>query len=72
MIKIWLMLSIVSIPGMPTVKHTAELFFDPYRCEARRIIVENKLNDTAFENNIGPIYVQTWCLESSMFVKSST
>ena len=51
MIKIWLMLSIVSIPGMPTVKHTAELFFDPYRCEARRIIVENKLNDTAFENS---------------------
>jgi hypothetical protein len=53
---------------MPTVKHQAELFFDEERCEQRRVVVENKINDTAIQEGINPVFVQTWCLESSMFM----
>ena len=67
-IKIWLLISMVSMPGMPSVKHTAELWFDEPKCEARRIDIENVLYNTAAEQGINPIYTQTWCLESSMFV----
>ena len=67
MIKIWLLLSIVSFHGMPTVKHAAELYFEEPRCEERRIFVENKLHNLALEQGINPVFIQTWCLESSMF-----
>ena len=36
----------VSMPGMPSVKHTAELWFDEPKCEARRIDIENVLYNT--------------------------
>ncbi len=68
MIKIWLLISIISIPGMPTVRHTAELYFDQDKCESRRIVMENSIIDRAVQQGINPIYTQTWCLESSMFV----
>ena len=58
----------VSMPGMPSVKHTAELWFDEPKCEARRVDIENGIVDMALEQGINPIYTQTWCLESSMFV----
>jgi hypothetical protein len=58
----------ISMPGMPSVKHTAELYFDQEKCEARRIVIENGIVDMALEQGINPIYTQTWCLESSMFV----
>ena len=72
MIKIWLLISMISMPGMPSVKHTAELYFDQKKCEARRVNVENILYDTATKQGINPIYTQTWCLESNMFVISPT
>ena len=46
----------------------AELYFDQEKCEARRIVMENSIVDMALEQGINPIYTQTWCLESSMFV----
>ena len=46
-IKIWLLISMVSMPGMPSVKHTAELWFDEPKCEARRIDIENRLYNAA-------------------------
>ena len=67
-IKIWLLISMVSMPGMPTVKHTAELWFDEPKCEARRVDIENVLYNTAAEQGINPVYIETWCLESNMFV----
>jgi hypothetical protein len=67
-IKIWLLISMVSMPGMPSVKHTAELWFDEPKCEARRIDIENRLYNAAAEQGINPVYVETWCLESNMFV----
>ena len=54
----------ISMPGMPSVKHTAELYFDQDKCESRR----NMIINMATEQGINPIYTQTWCLESSMFV----
>jgi hypothetical protein len=69
MIKIWLLISMISMPGMPSVKHTAELYFDQDKCESRRIVIkENRIVDMATEQGINPVYTQTWCLESSMFV----
>ena len=68
MIKIWLLISMISMPGMPSVKHTAELYFDQDKCESRRIVIENSIIDMATEQGINPVYTQTWCLESSMFV----
>ena len=62
----------ISMPGMPSVKHTAELYFDQEKCEARRIIIENNIYDMAAEQNINPVFTQTWCLESSMFMLSAT
>ena len=67
-IKIWLLISMVSMPGMPSVKHTAELWFDEPKCEARRIDIENVLYNTAADQGINPVYIETWCLESNMFV----
>ena len=67
-IKIWLLISMVSMPGMPSVKHTAELWFDEPKCEARRIDIENVLYNTAAEQGINPVYIETWCLESNKFV----
>jgi len=67
-IKIWLLISMISMPGMSSVKHTAELYFDQEKCEARRVDIENVLYDAAAEQGINPIYTQTWCLESNMFV----
>jgi|TARA_R100001163_G_C4885449_1_gene80847 hypothetical protein len=71
-IKIWLLISMLSVPGMPTVKHNAELWFDKDKCEARRIVIENDLNKAASIQGINPIFVHTWCLESSMFVINNT
>jgi hypothetical protein len=67
-IKIWLLISMVSMPGMPSVKHTAELWFDEPKCESRRVDIENALYNAAAEQGLNPVFVQTWCLESSMFV----
>ena len=72
MIKIWLLISIISIPGMPTVRHTAELYFDQDKCESRRIVMENRIADLALEQGINPVYTQTWCLESAMFVMKNS
>ena len=72
MIKIWLLISMISMPGMPSVKHTAELYFDQEKCEAWRIVMENSIHDMAAEQGINPVYTQTWCLESNMFVMKAT
>ena len=72
MIKIWLLISMISMPGMPSVKHTAELWFDEAKCEARRVVLENSIIDMATEQGINPVYTQTWCLESNMFVMNTT
>jgi hypothetical protein len=72
MIKIWLLISMISMPGMPSVKHTAELWFDEAKCEARRVVIENSIIDMATEQGINPVYTQTWCLESNMFVMNTT
>jgi len=72
MIKIWLLISMISMPGMPSVKHTAELYFDQEKCEARRIVMENNIYDMAAEQGLNPVFTQTWCLESSMFMLSAT
>src|SRR6056300_1939811 len=48
-IKIWLLISMVSMPGMPSVNHTAELWFDEPKCEARRVDIENALYNAAAE-----------------------
>ena len=71
-IKIWLLVSMFSIPGMPSVKHQAELYFNQEVCENRRVIVENNVYQRAEEVGINPVYVQTWCLESNMFVENSS
>ena len=62
----------ISMPGMPSVKHTAELWFDEAQCEARRVVMENSIIDMATEQGINPVFTQTWCLESSMFVISNS
>ena len=62
----------ISMPGMPSVKHTAELWFDKAKCEARRVVLENSIIDMATEQGINPVYTQTWCLESNMFVISNS
>ena len=62
----------ISMPGMPSVKHTAELWFDEDKCEARRVVLENSIIDMATEQRINPVYTQTWCLESNMFVISNS
>ena len=64
-IKIWLLISMVSMPGMPSVKHTAELWFDGPKCEARRIDIENRLYNAAAEQGINPVYVETCLLYTS-------
>jgi hypothetical protein len=71
-IKIWLLISMVSLPGMPSVKHTAELYFNQDICENRRVVIENSIYDRAAETGINPVYVETWCLESNMFVENSS
>ena len=60
------------MPGMPSVKHTAELWFDEAKWEARRVVLENSIIDMATEQGINPVYTQTWCLESNMFVISNS
>tara|TARA_R110002050_G_scaffold62205_5_gene136903 strand:+ start:172 stop:390 length:219 start_codon:yes stop_codon:yes gene_type:complete len=72
MIKIWLLISMVSMPGMPSVKHTAELWFDKTKCEVRRVNIENDLQNKAEAQGFNPFFVHTWCLESAMFVSSDT
>ena len=62
----------VSLPGMPSVKHTAELYFNQAICENRRIVIENNIYARAEETGINPVYVETWCLESNMFVENSS
>ena len=71
MIKIWLLLSVISLPGMHSVKHQAEMYFNEEVCENRRVIIENTIYDRAVETGINPVFVQTWCLESSMFHSGS-
>ena len=72
MIKIWLLISMISMPGMPSVKHQAELYFEQEKCEARRVVMENNIYDLAAKQGINPVYTQTWCLESNMFVMKAT
>ena len=72
MIKIWLLISMISMPGMPSVKHQAELYFEQEKCEARRIVMENNIYDLAAKQGINPVCTQTWCLESSMFMLNAT
>tara|TARA_R100000005_G_scaffold68289_1_gene36256 strand:+ start:456 stop:644 length:189 start_codon:yes stop_codon:yes gene_type:complete len=52
MIKIWLLISMISMPGMPSVKHQAELYFEQEKCEARRIVMENNIYDLAAKQGI--------------------
>ena len=71
-IKIWLLVSMISMPGMPSVKHTAELWFDEPKCETRRVDLENKFYEAAAGQGLDPVWIHTWCLESSMFSISNS
>ena len=57
---------------MPSVKHTAELWFDKTKCEVRRVNIENDLYNAAEAQGLNPVFIHTWCLESSMFVQNKT
>jgi|TARA_R100000030_G_scaffold46460_1_gene35098 hypothetical protein len=50
------------------VKTTTTVFFNPQDCEAQRIINENELSEAALRANMQAFWVQSWCLESDMFV----
>ena len=67
MIKIWLLISMITMPGWPSVKHQAEVWLDEAKCEDRRIEIENELHKIALEQGHETLFVQTWCLESGMF-----
>ena len=45
----------ISLPGMPSVKHTAELYFNQDICENRRVIIENSIYNRAEETGINPV-----------------
>ena len=62
----------ISLPGMPSVKHTAELYFNQDICENRRVIIENRNYNRAEETGINTLYVETLWLESNMFVEKSS
>ena len=36
------------------------------------IVMENNIYDMAAEQGLNPVFTQTWCLESSMFMLSAT
>ena len=42
MIKVWLLVTAMSLQGWPSVKYSAELFMNEQTCEAKRIYVENQ------------------------------
>ena len=60
-IKIWLLISMISLPGMPSVKHTAELYFNQDICENRRVIIENSSYNRTEATAINPVFLETWC-----------
>ena len=39
----------VSLPGMPSVKHQAELYFNQDICENRRVVIENSVYEQRAE-----------------------
>jgi len=71
MIKVWLLITAMSLQGWPSVKYTGELFMDEQTCETKRIYVENKSIEGALKRGYSAVHVETWCLETSMFNPSS-
>lgn len=72
MIKAWLLITMISVQGWPSVKTTSEVHFSEPACEARRIHNENMLTDIALEQGIESIWVETWCHETHMFIPLKT
>ena len=68
MIKIWLLISMISAPQWPSVRTIAEVHFEESACVARQLIVENRLVDKSLEIGLDAVFVETWCLETEMFI----
>ena len=67
-IKIWLLVTILSTPSWPSVRTIAEVWFEEESCENRKIIVENEAVDMAMSRGYNPIFVDTACIETEMFI----
>jgi len=68
MIKIWLLVTILSTPSWPSVRTIAEVYFEEATCENRRIIVENEATNMMLNQGYNPVFVDTACVETEMFI----
>mgnify|MGYP003111818331 FL=1 len=72
MIKIWILMTMVSSPNWHSVKTISEIYFEKQLCESRQIVAENRASTIALEMGLNPIFVDSWCIESEMFVPYQT
>ena len=71
MIKVWLLVTAMSLQGWPSVKYSGELFMNEQTCEAKRVYVENQSIEGALQRGYSAVHVETWCLETLMFTPNS-
>jgi len=67
MIKIWLLVTMLSVPGWPSVKTTQEVWFSEESCNSRKIENEVRLGDIALQSGVKLFWVEAWCIETAMF-----
>lgn len=67
MIKIWILITMISVQGWPTVKTNQEVWFDKVTCEINKIQRIKMLETIAFEEGIETFWIDGWCIETIMF-----
>lgn len=67
MIKIWILVTMISVQGWPTVKTNQEVWFDKVTCEINKIQRIKMLETIAFEEGIETFWIDGWCIETNMF-----
>lgn len=72
MIKIWILMTMISSPTWNSVKTISEIYFEKQLCEARQVVAENRASSIAIEMGLNPVFVDSWCIESEMFIPYHT
>ena len=68
MIKIWLLITMLSVQGWPSVKTTSEVWFSEEECQMKRVKDERELEKAALQSGVEAFWFDSWCLETDMFI----
>ena len=68
MATVWFLIALIAFPGVPAISYKGYYaYFTKDECESQRVSLENFITDTEIKKGRNVFYIQTYCLEMSVF-----